>query len=209
MFRVGLTGGIASGKTTISRFFEQLDIPVIDADIISHQLMEPGQQGYTQTVEHFGLSILNSDKTINRELLRKHIFNDSKEKSWLEQMLHPLIRDTATQLMLDQSDAEYVLLVVPLMFETGFNQLVDHVIAIDCSLAIQRERLIQRELIKTQSNKAIDETIVDKMIASQLSNKKRISLSNSVLKNDDNQCREQSVKEIHKHLLTLAQKKQK
>ena len=209
MFRVGLTGGIASGKTTISRFFEQLNIPVIDTDIISHQLMEPGQDGYIQTVEHFGLSILNSDTTIDRELLRKYIFNDEKQKSWLEQMLHPLIRNTAIQLMLEQKEADYVLLVVPLMFETGFNQLVDHVIAIDCPLSIQRQRLIQRELNKSNGNKAIDEAIVDKMIASQLSNKKRISLSNSVLKNDDNQSREQSVKEIHKYLLSLAQKKQR
>ena len=209
MFRVGLTGGIASGKTTISRFFEQLNIPVIDTDIISHQLMEPGQDGYTQTVEHFGLSILNSDKTINRKLLRGYIFNDIKEKSWLEKMLHPLIRNTAIQLMLEQNEADYVLLVVPLMFETGFNQLVDHVIAIDCPLSIQRQRLIQRELNKSNGNKAIDEAIVDKMIASQLSNKKRMSLSNSVLKNDDNQSRELSVKEIHNYLLSLAQKKQK
>ena len=209
MFRVGLTGGIASGKTTISRFFEQLNIPVIDTDIISHQLMEPGQDGYIQTVEHFGLSILNSDTTIDRELLRKYIFNDEKQKSWLEQMLHPLIRNTAIQLMLEQKEADYVLLVVPLMFETGFNQLVDHVIAIDCPLSIQRQRLIQRELNKSNGNKAIDEAIVDKMIASQLSNKKRMSLSNSVLKNDDNQSRELSVKEIHNYLLSLAQKKQK
>ena len=208
MFRVGLTGGIASGKTTISNLFEKLKIPVIDTDIISHQLMQPGQTGYNQTVDHFGQNILSNDKTINRVELREIVFNNPEEKLWLENMLHPLIRAKAIQLMEQADNSSYVLLVVPLMFETQFNTMVDHVIAIDCPFETQKKRLIKREHVKNPSQNNFTESMAEKIIASQLSNDERIKLSDSILNNNDNVDRFSEVNQLHEYLLSLSKQKQ-
>lgn len=208
MFRVGLTGGIASGKTTISDHFKTLGVPVIDTDLISHELMQTDHRGYEKTLAHFGEKVLNADRTINRAILRDIVFNTPDEKIWLENMLHPLIRQSAEQSFDKLKNSDYVLLVVPLMFETDFNQLVDHVVAIDCPALIQKQRLMFREQGKNQSGVTFDENIAEKMISAQLSNQERINFADSVLKNTDNLDRSMDVKKLHEYLLNLAQSKQ-
>jgi len=198
MLRVGLTGGIASGKSTISQLFAELNIPVIDTDVISHQLMQKGQEAYQKTLQHFGPEILNHDGSINRALLRKIIFSEPAQKAWLENLLHPLIRSRTEQQIAINQHLDYVLVVVPLMFETGFNQFLDHIIAIDCPSSTQLERLIQRD--------HIDQALAQKMLAAQLTNKQRIQLADSSIKNQDNRSRKQDVLQLHARLLELNRK---
>ena len=198
MFRVGLTGGIASGKSTISQLFSALNIPVIDTDLISHQLMQKGQEAYLKTVEHFGAEILNPDGAINRAMLRQIIFTQAAQKTWLEYLLHPLIR-ARTELQISQSKpADYALVVVPLMFETGFNKFLDHIIAIDCPPSTQLDRLMHRDHIQRE--------LAQKMIDAQLTNEQRMQQADSCVQNQDNGSRSQDVLQLHTKLLSLAHK---
>ncbi|MDJ0881269.1 MAG: dephospho-CoA kinase [Gammaproteobacteria bacterium] len=197
MFRVGLTGGIASGKSTVSQYFKELGIKVIDTDEISRHLMEPGQYAYQQTVKHFGDYILKPDKSLNRERLREQVFNHPAEKKWLEEMIHPLIKQEAEK-ALGTVQSDYALLVVPLMYESGFDQLVDHVIAIDCPASVQKKRLMERD--------HISEPLAEKMIHSQMRNDRRHALANTVLYNGENKDLKVKIRLLHHHLKRLAKR---
>ncbi len=116
MFSVGLTGGIASGKTTVSNLFEALGVPVIDTDVISRELLEPGEPAYQQACAKFGKDILLPNGEIDRASLRKIVFSDRTEKSWLEATLHPLIYRRSHEAMLGHSGADYLLHLVRLLF---------------------------------------------------------------------------------------------
>ena len=198
MLRVGLTGGIASGKSTISALFAELGVPVVDTDIISHQLMQPGQEAYLKTLQHFGSHILDPEhQTINRALLRQLVFSQAEQKDWLENMLHPLIRaQTLHQINQAAGSAPYVLVVVPLMFETGFNRLLDHIIAIDCPPSCQLDRLTQRD--------HINDELARKMLRAQLNNEQRLQQADSIIKNVDNKSRSQDVLKLHQRLMQIA-----
>lgn len=196
MFRVGLTGGIASGKSTISQLFSNLGVTIIDTDLISHQLMQPGQPAFLQTVKHFGKSILKSNGNLNRKKLREIIFNQPQQKSWLEKMIHPLIRQKTQDAMQQASTQKYVLVVVPLMFETGFDKLLDHIIAINCPVDIQLKRLTQRDNINL--------SLAQQIIAAQMDNQTRINRADSQLTNADDSSRQQDVLQLHLKLLNLS-----
>ena len=201
MLKVGLTGGIASGKSTISRLFEKLGVPVHDTDVISHELMQAGEKAYIEAIKHFGDGILNDDQTINRSLLRQIVFDDPAEKGWLEQMIHPMIRQRSEQALREVVKADYAILVVPLLFESGFDKLVDHVIAIDCPQQVQIERLMERD--------GIDEGLAQQMISSQLSNDQRLARADSHITNADKEDRMPDVQRIHQQLLGLAQSRER
>jgi dephospho-CoA kinase len=196
MLRVGLTGGIASGKTTISNLFAQLIVPVIDADVISHRLMQPGQAAFQKTIEHFGPEIVLSDGNLDRKKLRQQVFQNPQQKKWLEDMLHPLIRQQILNKIEALGDTDYSLIVVPLMFETGFDQLMDKIIAIDCSAETQKSRLMMRD--------KIDKKLVEKMLQSQLPNRDRLNRADFVFSNSDNQNPMPQVQKLHQQLLQLA-----
>jgi dephospho-CoA kinase len=198
MFKVGLCGGIASGKSTISRLFEALGVSVIDTDIISHHLMQPGQIAYQKTLDNYGYQILQTDASINRKLLREIVFNDPKQKLWLEEMLHPLIREEANRLIQQVVNSPYILLVVPLMFETGFESMVDHVIAIDCPREVQIARLIQRDGINT--------TLADKILDAQMGNEQRLGLADSIILNKNDSDPKERVTKLHHQLIQLSDK---
>ena len=175
MFSVGLTGGIASGKTTISDLFAKLGVPVIDTDVISRKLLEPGELAYRQVCAHFGDSILNNDGEIDRARLREIVFTRAKEKSWLEAMLHPLIYQRSHDAILAYSAADYVLVVIPLLFETNFQALVDRILVVDCPADQQIERLVKRD--------NIDEALARRMLAQQLDNSARVARAHDIVDN--------------------------
>ena len=195
MLKVGLTGGIASGKSLISKLFAELGIPVIDTDRISHDLMQPGQKAYINAIEHFGPEIVKPDQSIDRALLRQRVFEHPEQRRWLEQMIHPLIRQAAVAQMQAAAPADYVLLVVPLLFESGFDDLVDHVIAIDCPASTQIQRLLQRD--------GISRHMAVQMIAAQLSNEQRLHRADSIIHNPDDSDRSSAVQALHQQLLQL------
>lgn len=197
MYAVGLTGGIASGKSTISRLFAELGVPVIDTDVISRRLLEPGELGYQQVSDHFGASILKADAEIDRARLREIVFNHRREKNWLETMLHPLIYQRTLDAIRAHKRADYVLVVVPLLFETNFQSLVDRVLAVDCSAEQQVERLVERDGIARE--------LAEKMLAQQLDNATRLSRAHDSIDNrGDGSNLPTDVAGLHRRYLQLA-----
>lgn len=175
MFSVGLTGGIASGKTTISNLFAELGIAVIDTDIISRQLLEPGELAFDQVCSHFGPEVQAADGRIDRSQLRQIVFNNPDEKSWIETMLHPLIYQRSHDAIIANATADYVLVVVPLLFETNFQSLVDRILVVDCPAKQQIKRLVKRD--------RIDEALALKMLSQQLGNDERIARAHDIIDN--------------------------
>ena len=197
MYAVGLTGGIASGKSTISRLFAELGVPVIDTDVISRGLLEPGELGYRQVSDHFGASILKADGEVDRARLREIVFNQRREKSWLETMLHPLIFERSHAAILAVRGSPYVLVVVPLLFETNFQSLVDRVLAVDCPAEQQVERLVKRD--------GIERDLAEKMLAQQLDNATRLARAHDSIDNrGDGSNLQADVVSLHRCYLELA-----
>lgn len=179
MLTVGLTGGIASGKTTVSNLFAELGVPIIDADVLSRNLLDPGEKAYSQVIQHFGESIVAEDQRIDRKRLRQLIFTQPEEKHWIETMLHPLIYQRGHQAIQKHASAAYLLLVVPLLFESNFQTLVDRICVVSCPAEIQLERLVKRDQIEAE--------LAGRMIAQQLSNQQRVARAHDVIDNKDDQ----------------------
>ena len=177
MFSVGLTGGIAAGKTTLSNLFAELGVPVVDTDIISRKLLEPGEPAYDQVCAHFGDRIKGSNDEIDRVKLRKIVFTNPDEKTWLENMLHPLIYRRSHDAILEHTKASYVLVVIPLLFETNFQTLVDRILVVDCPPEVQLERLVKRD--------HIDKTLALEMLSQQLSNSARLARAHDIVDNSE------------------------
>ena len=197
MFSVGLTGGIAAGKTTLSNLFAELGVPVIDTDIISRKLLEPGEPGYDQVCNHFGDNIMGTENEIDRAKLRQIVFSNPDEKIWLETMLHPLIYRRCHDAILEHAKADYVMVVVPLLFETNFQSLVDRILVIDCPPEVQLERLQQRD--------HIDKSLALKMLAQQLSNSARLVKAHDIVDNSGNATDlEAQVRALHQLYLQLS-----
>lgn len=143
--RIGLTGGIASGKTSAQRYFENLGVKSIDHDLIARQIVEPGQLGLTQLVAQFGDSILTQDKTLDRQKLKALIFKDQSLKVRVEQILHPLVFQESEALMQRYHAEPYVLIVSPLLIESGSAKSMDKLIVVDIPQEEQLRRLLARD----------------------------------------------------------------
>ena len=144
---VGLTGGIASGKSTVSRLLAEAGAQVIDADILAREAVAPGQPAFAAVVDHFGSRILKSDGAIDRDRLAAEVFADPGQKAALERIIHPAVADAmAARLAEIQATAprSIVVLDVPLLFETGMDTGLDLVVVVDAPEAVQLERLIKR-----------------------------------------------------------------
>ena len=125
MFVVGLTGGIGSGKTAVSQRFELLGISVVDADIVAREVVQPGEPALDKISHQFGEKILLSDGSLDRTALRKIVFDQPEQRDWLEQLLHPVIRERILE-QLKLATSAYVILASPLLLETDQYLLVDH-----------------------------------------------------------------------------------
>jgi len=177
MLVIALTGGIGSGKTTVSNLFKSKNIPVIDTDIIARELVEPGTAAYTQIVSTFGDTILNENKKINRQVLRKLVFSSEQQRLKLEKILHPLIWDKV-RAQLSARDAPYCIVVVPLLFENKDNVKE---VAFDRIIVIDIEENVQIDRVKKRDN--CDEQTVKNIIESQVSRQARLEAADDVITN--------------------------
>ncbi len=171
---VGLTGGIGSGKSAATSQFAALGIDIIDADEVARDVVTLGSEGLTRITEHFGHAILLEDGTLNRAALRERVFNNSEEKQWLNQLLHPLIRKTMLQQIADAT-SHYCILSVPLLVEGSLTELCDRVIVVDCPESMQLERAMQRDGSTKQ--------IIESIMASQATRKERLAAADDVIDN--------------------------
>src|SRR5579863_7788286 len=140
VFRVGLTGGIASGKSTVAGFFGALGVPIIDTDQVARDVVEPGQPPLERLVERFGQSILTPDGHLDRPALRNIVFSDPNARADLEALTHPAI-GAAVEARSASSGGTYQILVIPLLVEKSISSHVDRVLVVDCAEAFQRQRL--------------------------------------------------------------------
>lgn len=193
MFVVGLTGGIGSGKSAATAVFEDLGIDVVDADLASREAVLPGSKALDQIQKKFGNEILLQDQTLNRAKLREIIFDNSEDKTWLEQLLHPEIRHII-QSKLENSSSEYVILVSPLLFETDQHEFCNTTILIDSSMNSQVSRTSKRD--------SVSEDSVKKIISAQMSRDDKLKIAKIVINNDDSlEQLESNVKKIHENLI--------
>lgn len=202
MLIVGLTGGIASGKTTISDMFAARGVPIVDADIAARQVVEPGQPGLAELTTAFGRDILNDDGSLNRRALRQRVFARQEDRARLESILHPLIRDRILQDLeaARAGGAPYVLLVAPLLLEGGLARIVDRVLVIDTPREVQIERVMARDNCSQREAEAI--------LAAQMSREERLARADDVIVNagavDDLAV---EVERLHRQYLELAAQK--
>ena len=174
MYIVGLTGGIASGKTAVSDRFASLGVPVIDTDIIARQLVEPGEETLAKVVEAFGDDILDQEGNLRRRRLREIIFSDPDKQDLLENILHPAIRAEARH-QVSQADADYCMVVIPLLAESGHFEWLDRVLVVDVPEEVQIERLTARDDVSMEQAKA--------SLAAQASREARLELADDVIDN--------------------------
>lgn len=174
-YTIALTGGIASGKSTVARYFEQLGARIVDADVVARQLVEPNQPALTDLVAHFGVNILTDEGALNRPALRAHIFQHPKDKQWLETYLHPRIRHTMQYALAQTPAGHYAIAVIPLLQETGVPDYVNRVLVVDCKLETQLKRLIKRD--------DIDETLARAIIAQQAKREDRLAIADDIIDN--------------------------
>lgn len=195
-FVVGVSGGIGSGKTTVTDLFAKYGVEVIDADIIARQVVELGSTALHTIVEKFGDIILNKNGQLDRAKLRTLVFQDTQSKNWLNQLLHPAIRDRML-LQVQQAKSVYCLLSVPLLVENKLTTTVDRVLIVDVSQALQLERTVQRDNSDAQQIRAI--------MQSQVSREKRLSVADDIIDNNSNlQALEKQVRTLHTEYLRLA-----
>ena len=161
MLRVGLTGGIASGKTTVANLFSELGAGIVDTDVVAREVVAPGEPGLHAVHAAFGAAVISESGKLDRRALREIVFTDPAERRKLEAILHPLIR-ARTLAQLEALEAPYALVVVPLLFETGFGALVDRIAVVDCPREAQIERLIARDDIGPREAEAMLDAQVDR-----------------------------------------------
>ncbi len=196
MLVIGLTGGIGSGKSTAAERFRHLGVPVIDADAIARELAQPGQTGFAAIVDHFGREILDETGHIDRRRLREIVFRDPAAKRTLETILHPLVR-REMQRQAARLDTDYCIFMVPLLFESGQDALVDRVLVIDASEQLQRQRTRQRD--------GVDEQQIQRIMAQQIDRQTRLSLADDVIHNNgDIDQLHAAVDALHQRYLRLA-----
>jgi dephospho-CoA kinase len=196
VFRVGLTGGIASGKSTAARFFGALGVPILDSDSIAREVVEPGQPPLERLVQRFGRGILTADGHLNRPALRDIVFSDPKARADLENLTHPAI-GAALEARSATAGGPYQILVIPLLVEKNLGSHVDRVLVVDCEEELQLKRLHARDGSTRAQAQAI--------LAAQASRAARLKAADDVIRNDaDMSAVQAQVSSLHARYLELA-----
>jgi len=173
--RIGLTGGIASGKSTIAELFAELGAVVIDCDVIAREVVMPGQPGLSEVREAFGESVISEDGTLDRAALRQLVFADDDRRKQLEAILHPRIREETVR-QADAACGTYQIIVVPLLAESPLKSFVDRILVVDCDEDTQIRRLLARD--------PESEDQARRILAAQASREERLAIADDIITND-------------------------
>jgi dephospho-CoA kinase len=193
---VALTGGIGSGKSAVSTHFELLGVPVIDADVLAHQLVKPGSPALLEIQVAFGDDLIGPQGQLNRAALREIVFNDPVQRKLLEGILHPRITQ-AMEKWIEKQSAPYVLLVIPLLFETNLQTLADRVLVVDCELSRQIERVASRDQLSRSR--------IEQILASQVDRQTRLQGADDVIENNGTPAELiKATEQMHQTYLALA-----
>jgi dephospho-CoA kinase len=193
---VGLTGGIGSGKSTVSAVFESLGIPVIDADQLAHQLVEPGQAALDEIRSVFGKLCITPDGHLDRAYIRSRVFSNNEEKQKLESILHPKIR-SRIMAWIAALDSPYCIVVIPLLLETGQTDLVDRILVVDSTENEQLKRVAARDRLTHNVILAIMDTQADR--------ETRLAAADDIIENSsDIASLESQVKALHSYYLEIS-----
>ena len=194
--RIGLTGGIASGKSTVADMFADLGVPVIDTDVIAREVVAPGQPALQEIREAFGAGVIAEDGSLDRPAMRALVFGDDEARRRLEAILHPRI-GAATREQAADAGGAYQIIVVPLLLESSLRAFVDRVLVVDCKEDTQVARLLARD--------AESESQARRMLAAQASRAERLAIADDVIANecDLDDTREQ-VRRLHRRYLDEA-----
>ena len=192
---IGLTGGIGSGKSAAAALFKDIGVDLIDADDLARDSLNINSEGYKLFIEEFGDKYLDENKNINRELIRKLIFNDSDAKSKLENIIHPIVR-SGIEAFIKNTKSDYCIIVVPLIFETNSSKIYDRVLVIDCDVDVQISRTSKRD----NQTKSDIENIINK----QATREQRLSIADDVVVNNGSlDLLRNEVLKIHKKYLEI------
>ena len=172
---IGLTGGIGSGKSTVSTVFKSLNITIVDADIVAREVVQKGQPALNEISDYFGQDILQNGE-LNRAKLREIIFSDEQKKVWLNELLHPIIREQMLK-QLAQAKGHYVILEAPLLFENNLQGYCDYVVVVDIDEQVQIERASKRD------NNSVEQ--IKKVIEAQIDRQQRLQKADFVIENSN------------------------
>ena len=196
MLVIGLTGGIGSGKSTVAALFQNLGVEIIDADKIAREVVKSGQPALQAIAEHFGADIIDDNGELKRSALRELIFDDSNERTWLEQLLHPLINEIMSKRCAG-SESPYCIIMSPILLETNQKDMVDRVLVVDVSKETQIERTLKRDDSPRHTIEAI--------IEAQISRERRLAQADDVIENEkDSSHLGKSVDALHQLYMAIA-----
>lgn len=196
MLRIGLTGGIGSGKSTVAELFKRRGVPIIDADEIARRLATPGQPAHQVIIDRFGSGILGDGQNIDRRKLGLRVFANAAERKQLEAILHPLVRQTIQE-SLSRLEADYCILSAPLLIEANLMDMVDRILVVDAEEYLQIQRVMARS--------GMSEKEIRQILASQLTRSERLRHADDHITNDtDLQHLESGVEQLHQTYLLLS-----
>lgn len=191
---LGLTGGIASGKSTVSGFFQQLGITIVDADLIAREVVAPNSPALSEITNQFGDDILLPSGELNRAQLRHIIFQNTKAKAWLNSLLHPLIRQEIVA-QLNSAKGTYVVLDAPLLFENGLDKLCAKTAVVDIPVEMQISRATKRDKVTQEQIRHI--------IEAQMPREAKLAKADFIIDNSQSlQNTQQQVAAIHAHFVS-------
>lgn len=195
-FVVGLTGGIGSGKTTVANLFAEEGVDLVDADVVAREVVAKGSKGLQAIIAHFGTEILTETGELDRAKLRQRVFSDEQERQWLNQLLHPLIRKEMLS-QVENATSDYVIMVVPLLFENGLDRLINRTLVVDISPELQISRTVKRD--------NVDATQVNNIINSQCSRSDKLARADDIIDNQGEISKlKQEVQALHQRYLQLS-----
>lgn len=205
MLKVGLTGGIGSGKTTVTNLFKDLGVHIIDTDIIAHDLVSSEQNVLNEIIETFGQTVVSKNGSLDRQKLAQIVFHNQPEKKRLENILHPKIREEVNKQLQtinhdindNKSQARYSIIVIPLLLETDFRDLIDRILVVMANEDIRIERVKQRDHRNMNDIRSI--------IGNQVNDEKRLAEADDIIKNNSNiKDLDSQVRQLHKKYMVLS-----